>query len=71
MRVKHTKLHKDGSIWATGYLLDGKMDGFWKFYRKDGTKMRTGYFNKGLQTKDWMTYDKTGKLVKKTTLSKI
>ncbi|HVZ12734.1 MAG TPA: hypothetical protein VG965_06925 [Patescibacteria group bacterium] len=70
MKTKEIKYHKDGSKWAEGYLKDGKMDGYWKWYRKDGTKMRTGYFEDGKQVRDWMTYDKNGRLVKKTTFTK-
>jgi antitoxin component YwqK of YwqJK toxin-antitoxin module len=66
MKTKQTKYHKDGSLWAEGYLTDGKLDGYWKWYRTDGSKMRTGYFENGKQVGEWMTYDKNGKLVKKT-----
>jgi len=43
--------HKDGSIWAKGFMDDGVMEGYWEWFRKparpaggDGTKMRSGYF---------------------------
>ena len=62
--AKYIHKHKDGSIWAKGKLLGGKMDGYWKWFRKDGTKMRTGYFKAGKQTGKWTTYDKSGRIVK-------
>lgn len=62
--------HKDGSIWAEGKLIKGRMDGHWKWFRKDGTKMRTGYFRKGEQTGKWTTYDKDGGIVKVTDFDK-
>lgn len=65
MKTKHIKYWKDGSVLATGYLKDGKLDGYWKWYRKDGSKMKTGYFKEGMRVKEWMVYDKKGKLVKK------
>ena len=75
---KHIHYHKDGSIWAKGNMLDGKMDVYWEWFRKparnathsvaggDGSKMRSGYFNKGKQVGEWTTYDKKGKEVKVT-----
>lgn len=63
---KHIHRHKDGSIWARGTITNGKMDGYWVWFRKDGSKMRSGYFTKGKQTGKWVTYDKRGKVVKVT-----
>jgi len=65
MRTKHIKYHQDGSVLAKGYLKDGKLDGYWKWYRHDGSKMKVGYFKEGKRAKDWMRYDKNGKLIKK------
>lgn len=65
-RKKYTHYHKDGSIWAKGFLADDKMDGRWAWFRKDGTKMRSGSFTKGKQTGKWTTYDKNGKVYKVT-----
>jgi antitoxin component YwqK of YwqJK toxin-antitoxin module len=70
MKKKSTLYHKDGSIWATGQLADGIMDGYWEWFRKEGTKMRSGYFKKGKQVGTWTTYDKKGKVVKTTSLDK-
>jgi len=63
---KHIHYHKDGSIWAKGQMLDGKMQGYWEWYRKDGVIMRSGYFDKGRQVDEWTTYDKQGKVYKVT-----
>jgi antitoxin component YwqK of YwqJK toxin-antitoxin module len=62
--------HKDGSLWAQGKTVAGKMDGFWKWFRKDGTKMRSGYFNLGRRTGKWTTYNKTGEIVRITDFGK-
>ena len=47
-----------------GNYVDGKMHGFWEFFRKDGSLMRSGYFDKERQVGVWKTYDRTGNLVK-------
>jgi antitoxin component YwqK of YwqJK toxin-antitoxin module len=60
------KYHKDGSIWAKGYMLGEQMHGHWEWFRKDGVIMRSGYFNNGKQTGEWTTYDKKGKIYKVT-----
>ena len=54
------KHHKDGSLWASGQMLDGAMHGYWEWFRVDGTKLRSGYFEMGAQTGEWVTYDKGG-----------
>ena len=64
--TKYIRYHKDGSIWAKGQILNGKMQGYWEWFRKDGTKMRSGYFQKEKQTGEWTTYDKKGRIVKTT-----
>lgn len=66
--TKHVHRHKDGSIWATGQMLNGKATGYWEWFRKDGSRMRSGYFEKGEQTGDWTTYRKNGDVVKVTTI---
>ena len=60
--IKHTHYHKDGTVWAKGGLLDGKMHGAWVWFRKDGSKMRSGYFDNGKQVGEWTTYDKKGRV---------
>ena len=62
----HTTFHRDGSIWAKGWLQGETMVGRWVWYRKDGTKMRAGSFKKGRQVGEWVTYDQQGRIVKKT-----
>ena len=61
--------HKDGSVWGKGQTVDGKMDGYWEWFRKDGVRMRSGYFDDGAQVGKWTTYDKTG-AVQKVTMMK-
>ncbi len=63
---KFIKNHNDGSLWAKGFMLDGKMHGNWMWFRKDGTKMRSGRFNKGKQIGKWITFDKKGGTVRTT-----
>ena len=65
-KPNHTHYHKDGSVWATGTLIDGVMENYWEWSRKDGTKMRSGHFKAGKQTGEWITYDKKGKVYKVT-----
>lgn len=60
----YIKRHKDGSIWAKGKMLKGKLDGYWEWYRKDGTRMRSGHFKQSKQVGEWITYDKKGKVYK-------
>ena len=70
MREKHIQRHKDGSVWAKGYMRDGQQDGYWEWFRKDGVKMRSGYFAKGKQVGKWATYDKSGKVYRVTSFDK-
>jgi hypothetical protein len=62
----HINYHKDGSIYAKGQMLDGKMHGYWEFFRKDGTIMRSGSFDREQQIGTWTTYDASGKPYKVT-----
>ena len=62
----HEHFHKDGSLWARGQMLGGKMHGYWQFFRKDGVIMRSGRFDKGTQTGEWTTYNRAGKVHKVT-----
>lgn len=64
--TKYIHRHKDGSLWAKGTMLKGKMHGAWVWFRKDGSKMRSGKFDKGKQVGKWVTYDKKGKIYKVT-----
>mgnify|MGYP001599670471 CR=1 FL=1 len=63
---KNKHYHKDGSMYAKGSMLGGKMHGSWIWFRKDGTKMRTGSFKNGKQIRKWTTYDREGNVVKVT-----
>lgn len=64
----YEKFHADGSLWARGQLLEGKMHGPWQFFRKDGTLMRSGSFDRERQVGEWTTYDKHGAPYKVTDL---
>ncbi|HEY4528553.1 MAG TPA: hypothetical protein VJJ48_01865 [Candidatus Paceibacterota bacterium] len=70
IKKRHIHYHKDGSVWARGYMLNGKMEGKWKWFRKDSTKMRSGSFIQNKQVGKWTTYDKRGKVVKITDFGK-
>ena len=47
---------------------EGRMHGFWEFYRKDGSVMRAGMFEHDVQVGIWHTYARDGHLVKETDL---
>ena len=66
MKKRYTYYHKNGSIWAKGFMDNKTMAGYWQWFRKDGTKLRSGYFKNGIQTGEWITYDKKGNIYKKT-----
>ena len=65
-KKKYTHYHKDGTMWAKGYTLKGKMEGYWEWFRKNGIKMRAGNFKKGKQVGKWTTYDSKGQVRKVT-----
>jgi antitoxin component YwqK of YwqJK toxin-antitoxin module len=69
MTEKYILHHKDGTLWASGALLNGKQHGYFEWFRKDGTKMRSGYFDHGQRTGKWTTYDQAGKAYKVTEVS--
>lgn len=64
------KLHKDGSLWATGQMAGGEPAGYWEWFRRDGTKLRSGWFENGQQVGEWTTYDKSGAVYKVTTVKR-
>ncbi|WP_061963103.1 toxin-antitoxin system YwqK family antitoxin [Demequina aurantiaca] len=64
----YEKFHKDGSLWARGQFLEGKMHGYWEYFRVDGTIMRSGSFDRDVQVGEWTTYDKQGAPYKVTTM---
>jgi len=49
-----------------GEYQNGKMHGYWEFYRKDGSLMRSGTFNEEVQVGVWKTFARDGSLVKET-----
>ena len=49
-----------------GEYQNGKMHGFWEFYRKDGSLMRSGSFIEDRQVGTWTTYDRNGSVVRVT-----
>ena len=49
-----------------GEYKDGKMHGYWEFYRKDGSLMRSGTFDLDKQVGLWTTYSRDGRVVKET-----
>jgi antitoxin component YwqK of YwqJK toxin-antitoxin module len=68
-RTPRKVLHKNGSLWATGFMNGDVMDGPWKWFRKDGTLMRSGSFDNGIQVGDWVTHDKNRRVVKVTRMT--
>jgi antitoxin component YwqK of YwqJK toxin-antitoxin module len=60
-------LYDNGLPRYKGEYLDGKMHGYWEFYRKDGSLMRSGAFDREVQVGVWKTFDRSGALVKETT----
>jgi antitoxin component YwqK of YwqJK toxin-antitoxin module len=67
-RKLHIEYHRDGTIWAKGYTVDGVATGYWEWFRKDGTRMRSGTFEGGIQVGKWTTYDRAGKVHKVTVM---
>lgn len=65
---KYVLHHKNGTVWARGQMLNGKMNGYWVWFRKDGTKLRSGSFENGKQVGKWTTYDKKGRVYKVTVM---
>ena len=49
-----------------GEYLDGKMHGYWEFFRKDGSLMRSGHFDREKQIGVWKTFARDGSPVKET-----
>ena len=62
----HVTYHKNGSVWAKGFMLDGEMVGYWEWFRLDGSRMRSGSFIGGQQSGLWTTYEADGRVVKVT-----
>jgi len=68
--LPYTKLHRDGSVWATGQTLHGEPHGYWEWFRLDGTLMRSGDFESGVQVGEWTTYDTNGVPYKTTVMKR-
>lgn len=51
-----------------GTMRDGRMHGYWEWFRKDGTKMRSGHFECGKRGRRCITYDKKSGRNKKTVI---
>jgi antitoxin component YwqK of YwqJK toxin-antitoxin module len=51
-------------------MKNGKMHGYWVWFRKDGTKMRSGHLDRGKQVGEWTTYDKKGQPFKTTVMDR-
>ena len=66
----HTEYHRDGTVWAKGWMRDGTPVGYWEWFRKDGTKLRSGTFEDGQQAGEWTTYDRSGEVYKVTTFKR-
>ncbi|MBP6084689.1 hypothetical protein KA517_00425 [Candidatus Gracilibacteria bacterium] len=63
--------HRDGSLWAKGYTLDGVRAGYWQWFRKDGVIMRSGYFEDDKQVGQWITFDNSGAIYKTTIMKSV
>lgn len=59
---------KDGTVRARGQMLDGRLSGYWEWFRKDAIRMRAGYFELGVQVGTWATYDRHGVVYKVTAM---
>jgi antitoxin component YwqK of YwqJK toxin-antitoxin module len=70
MQEVHVEYYKDGSVKSKGQIVDGKMEGYWEWFRKDGSKMRSGHFKAGEQVGEWVTYDRQSQVYKVTNMDK-
>ena len=66
---EHVERHRDGSVRARGFVLDGQPHGYWEWFRLDGTMLRSGSFDRGRQTGEWTTYDRSGAPYKSTSMA--
>jgi antitoxin component YwqK of YwqJK toxin-antitoxin module len=64
--IERSPFYDNGLPRFKGEYADGKMHGFWQFFRKDGSLMRSGSFDHERQIGVWKTFDRAGKLVKET-----
>lgn len=63
---ERSPFYENGLPRFKGETLEGKMHGFWQFFRKDGSLMRAGSFDQDRQVGIWVTYDRQGHTVKET-----
>ncbi len=63
---EYLEFYPNGTLKSKGKFKQGKLNGYWEWFRKDGTKLRSGSFNVGVQSGLWTTYDQSGKPYKKT-----
>jgi hypothetical protein len=66
--VEHIQLHRDGTLWARGWMSGEVQTGYWEWFRKDGTRLRSGHFIGGKQVGEWTTYDREGQVYKVTVM---
>ena len=59
---KLTYFFKNGKVKAEGPLINGKMEGEWKFYRETGQLWQIGNFKNDMKNGTWLRYDKDNKL---------
>ncbi len=62
---EYLEFYANGILKSKGKMRQGKMHGYWEWFRKDGTKLRSGSFINGEQSGLWITYDQNGKPYKK------
>lgn len=61
------KYHANGvTVWSKGRVIDGKAEGYWRWFRIDGSIKRSGNFINGIPKGEWITYDEKGNIYKKT-----
>ena len=61
----YLEFYANGILKAKGKMKQGKMHGYWEWFRKDGTKLRSGSFKAGVQSGLWTTYNQEGRPYKK------
>ena len=44
-KKKHIHYHKDGTIWAKGFMAGAKMEGYWEWFRKPTKGKKIGTIN--------------------------
>jgi antitoxin component YwqK of YwqJK toxin-antitoxin module len=70
MKENHVEYYKNGNVKGRGDVVDGKMEGYWEWFRTDGSKMRSGHFSANEQVGEWITYDRQSQIYKVTDFDK-